>query len=196
MEGHRLTSLLIVITHLEPIHFYHRSAQPPPTPDPYSPPTTPQLPCKFHNPNVKRFQVHTSLSHLSTLQLSVTRLAPIGPVTFAPSALVHSLRLLVQSISLTQMPPHWNSLASSGRHLRSSSWGDQPVCTTKASKQTRHEMVSLTKAARQELLKLWPVVQSQACTWHVPHTYIPGREMSIDEAMVKYKGSVLQAIYA
>ena len=53
---------------------------PPPTPDPYSPPTTPQPPCKFHNPNVKRFPVHTSLSHLSTLQLSVTRLAPIGPV--------------------------------------------------------------------------------------------------------------------
>ena len=108
------------ITHLEPIqHLYHRSAQRPSNTRPYSPPTTPQPPCKFHNPNVKRFPVHTSLSHLSTLQLSVTQLAPNGPVTFAPSALVHSRRRLVQSISLTQMPPHWNSLASSGRHLSS-----------------------------------------------------------------------------
>ena len=106
------------ITHLELYNIYTTDQlNPPPTPDPYSPPTTPQPPCKFHNPNVKRFQVQTSLSHLSTLQLSVTRLAPNGPVTFAPSALVHSLRHLVQSISLTQMPPHWNSLASSGRHL-------------------------------------------------------------------------------
>ena len=47
----------------------------------------------------------------------------------------------------------WSAVYNLGDQLWTCIWEDL-FSTTKASKQTRHEMVSLTKAARQELLKL------------------------------------------
>ena len=115
---------------------------PPPTLDPYSPPTTPQSPCKLHKPYFIHFKMHTSLSHLSTLQLEVLKLAPTDQATFTLSTLLHSLRLLVQSISLIQVPQHWISLAFLGSHLSLIALLWRPTCMRNKNKQTRHEMVS------------------------------------------------------
>ena len=56
-----------LFTTLYIMNCYPRTSQnidqlnPPPTPDPYSPPTTPQSPCKLHKPYFIHFKTHTSL---------------------------------------------------------------------------------------------------------------------------------------
>ena len=189
------------------------------------------------------------------LQLEVPKLAPTGQATFTLSTPLHSLRLLVQSISLIQMPQHWVSLASFGSHLSLIVLLWRPTCMHNKDKQTNQTSNGIPPLLRkwEHLLgwmSSWALTRSPSCattglqmsswgmwgynacsheivtshcadisTWTThnssqpgmtPHydplykvrpvldmcqhtfleQYIPGREVSIDEAMVKYKGRV------